>query len=147
MKPEDFRRLLLNPGTVISLAGEYGGSSVWNDDKLVRGILKSYIVVERHFTLWAKDKSDSIWDTAIVMGLDDPLQCFNFQRQNYSGDELLLMHRHEIFPWDNDDPSVLVYGIREGESLETSPLTRDLWLPKTQWLAGASTMSVEDPSS
>src|SRR5262249_21733497 len=89
----------------------------------------------------------AIWDTAIVMGLDDPLQCFDFQRQNYSGDELLLMHRHEIFPWDNDDPSVLVYGIREGEALETSPLTRDLWLPKTQWLAGASTMSVEDPSS
>ena len=65
MKPEDFRQLHIKPGMLLSLAGEYGGPSVWGDTQ-VEGNLEFYVVVEREFTLWFEEKS-GIWDTAIVM--------------------------------------------------------------------------------
>src|SRR5712691_4489524 len=107
MKPEDFRKLLIKPGTALSLSGEYGSSSVWGD-KPVRGTLTTFLVVERDFTLWAKDSKAPIWDTAIILSLEALLHVTGLKSEEYAGNQLLLLHRHNDLAWDNNDPDVHV---------------------------------------
>jgi hypothetical protein len=142
MKPEDFRQLILKPGTLLSLAGEYGGPSVWGDAQ-VQGNLAFYAVVEREFTLWSDERS-GIWDTAIVMSLPTPLTSPDFKEREYIGSSLLLLHRYPDIAWNYDDPPVVIYGILENIFTISEPLELSSWRPKTMWLAGCTTMAVED---
>ncbi len=146
MKPEDYRQLTLKIGTPVSLAGEYGGPSTWSEG-ILEGKLYCYLVVERDFTLWMDDKSKSVWDTGAIVALERPLAMTGFHGEAYQGIQLLLLHRHPNTAWDNSDPDVHVYGIKQNESLEKGPLSISQWRLKTVLLAGTCTMSVDDPLS
>ena|SRR6185436_8785390 len=141
MNPEQFRQLKLKPGTELGILGEY------SVPKPTKGALKAYIVLERNFNTVNAEKGTKEWDTAIVMSLFAPLEAIGANEEKYTGSELLLIHRHPNFAWDNGDPTVLVFGIRQGESLENGPLARVDWEPKTIWLEGHAIMTVEDASA
>ncbi len=139
MKPENFRQLLLKPGTLLGILGEEIGPG------LVKGTLASYIVVEFPFSIDARE--EVVWDAAIMMTLFTPLHVRVMNGQEYHGNDLLLIHRNPQCAWDNNDPNVLVFGIRESEFLEGGPLAHNIWQPKTIWLEDHATMTVEDPSA
>lgn len=141
MKPDLFRHLKLKPGTAIGILGEYAISG------LIRGILKSYVVLERHFNTTKVEKGSVEWDTAIVMSLFAPLEAIGANAEKFVGSELLLIHHLPDFAWDNGDPVVHVFGMREGKFLGEGPLVRQRWEPKTVWLEGHAIMTVEDPSA
>src|SRR5262245_19830931 len=142
MRPEDFRRLLIKPGTQVSLAGEYGGPSTWEGGSLY-GALRKYLVVERDFTIWATTGQQNIWDTAAVVTVDIPLRTRDFEGKEFVGSELLLLHRQRDSAWDNNDPDVQVFGVRLSGILEKGSLALDMWRPHTARLAGAAILSIE----
>src|SRR5689334_12626974 len=103
MKPEDFRQLLVTPGTLLGLIGDYGGPSDWSHHQLLKGLLESYLVLERHHNT-DRDNSDIVWDAAATLTLMAPLDTVGFHSERYIGTELLLIQRLPIFAWDSNDP-------------------------------------------
>lgn len=152
MKPEDFRKILIELGTLVGLLGDYGGvASEWSHGKLIRGRLTFYIVVERiHNVL--KDVGESEWDTAAVVSLDTPLKTTGYTingnaKEAYFGSRFVLVQRAPPeYGWDYDDLGVHVYGVHEGEPLEQGPLARSDWAPKVVWLSDGALMTIEEPS-
>ena len=142
MEPQEVRELLIKPGTRISLSGEYGGESTWSPS-VITGVLKAYIVVEHIRATWVV--GHTVWDTAVIVALDSVLYTQDFYDTDYVGSEVLLLHRYEDVAWDNDDPTVLVFGIKQAEILGEGPLAVAMWRPKTMPLAGAAVMAVHDP--
>ena len=140
MKPEDFRQLLIKPGTALGLLGEEIGPG------LVKGTLTSYVVVERHHNMY-REVEEIVWDTAIILTLLIPLQIKTVDAKEYSGNRLLLIQRNPERAWDNSDPNVHVFGIPEGENLGEGPLARNVWQPKTVWLESHAIMTVENPEA
>ncbi len=136
MKPEDFRRIRLSPGTLLGILGEE------KETRLIKGVLKSHVIIERHDS----DQQTPVWDTALIMSLFVPLQS-SVGVEKHQCSELLLIHRFPDFAWDNMDPVIYVLGIRDGESLDRRLLTYDDWHPKVFWLETHATMIVEDPSA
>lgn len=149
MKPDDFRQLIIQPGTLIGLIGDYNGSE-WSHSEQVQGNITDYIIVERHQPIaHNKEMGDVEWDTAALVSLPVPLQTLGYHsnlstEEEYNGDKLLLIHRYPNFAWDNVDPTVHVFGIKHDTSLENSPLRLTAWRPKTIWLSSAAVMTVED---
>jgi hypothetical protein len=136
MQPKDFRHIRLNPGTLLGVLGEE------KQTRLIKGVLKSYVIVERHDS----DQQTPVWDTALIMSLSVPLQTL-VGVEKHQCNELLLIHRYPDFAWDNMDPVVYVVGMREGESLGEGPVSCYNWLSKSFWLETHATMIVEDPSA
>ena len=125
------------------LSGDYGSPPSWGAWDLTCKLV-TYVVTERHIT-FNRDKNDVIWDAGAITR---SLYCVNAvgaEAQRYCGDHFLLILRHPADRWDNHDPDVFVYGIKRGEKLGEEPLARSFWQPRTVWLAGASTMIVNDP--
>jgi hypothetical protein len=144
MQLQDFRQLLLKPGTLIGLYGD-DGKSAWAELALVKCILKSYVVVERHHNFDA-GQNEIQWDAGAIVSTLNPIRVNGYDSQEYFGGELLLIQRGDYsIRWDNHDPNVHVFGIR-GELPVTMPVPRSLWQPKTVWLACASIMTVEEPT-
>ncbi len=158
MKPEDFRQLSIKPGSILSLIDceDLG----WSYDERVKGTLKSYTVVERH---WPAPKAQEIWDAGVILSLPAPLQ-MTMGASEFCGDELLLIHRHPTtrcrpyyswnkadstfdnptLPWDDYGHIVLVFGIQQGETLGKGPIALGVWQPKTAILSCDAVMLVED---
>lgn len=145
MQPEDFREIMNPPGTSIGLIGDYGGPSEWSNGKLVIGTVKSYVIVERHHNTIEIAINGIVWDTAAIISLLKPLKLLGESGQEYIGSELLLIHRYPELAWDNKDPNVHVFGIKQSESLPAKePLVLSLWKSKTIWLSSAAIMTVEE---
>src|SRR5262245_3130609 len=118
MKPEDFRRLFIQPGTLLSLVGEDYGGLEWDYEERIKGVLKRYLIIEHHHH--ATSKPTGMWDTAMVLSLPEPLQ--TDAPENYAGTELLLLQRYPDHPWDNEGQTVWVFGIHQGETLPEGPV-------------------------
>lgn len=145
MNPEDFRQLLINPGTKLSLWGDDGGN--WHKNDFVKGTLSSYIIVERKI-LRRKSEVEVDWDVGAIVSLLEPLQTKDYDHKEYLGYKLFLIQRDISWQaWDDSDLNVFVYGIKQGEELINGPLKFDEWLPKTTWLACCSTMFVDNTNS
>ncbi len=158
MKPEDFRKLSIKPGTVLSIIDSEEG---WSYDERVKGTLKSYVVVERHWPVISK--AHKIWDAGIILSLPTPLQ-MTMGSTEFRGDELLLIHRYPPvhcypnfpwdkigfsfgnpdYPWDDYGHTVLVFGIQQGKTLGEGPIALSVWQPKTVMLSYDAVMLVED---
>lgn len=142
MKPEDFRSLLLKPGTLIGLAGDYSGDSEWSHGELIQGELKQYIVVE-HNDMIIEDKK--MWDAAAIISLQTPLKTIGLKSEAFWGRHLLLIQRYAEAAWDANDPVIHVFGIKDEKIfIDGAVLSREVWQPKTVWLASAAVMTVED---
>ena len=140
MQPQDFRKLLLAPKTLLGLYGDYNAPSEWSHGEQVQGIFSGYVIVERHHSLSSPNEPGIVdWDTAALVALFIPLQTVGFRHnpsseENYFGDQLLLLHRYPEFAWDNVDPTVHVLGVTQGVHLGEGPLRLTDWRPKTVWL-------------
>ena len=144
MKPEDFRQLLLPPGAKLSLiGGDYGGAE-WSYEERIKGVLKLYVVIERHHHATIAPKSD--WDAAAIMMLPKPVAVTE-DSVSYVGNELLLIQRYPNFPWDDEGQTVWVFGIQPGELVTDRPLARQVWQPKTVLLSYGATMLEEEAPS
>jgi hypothetical protein len=142
MKPEDFSQLLLKPGTLVGLIGDYGDDSKWSHGAMIKCILISYIVIERRHHPYPNK-----WDAGAIVSSNQFLETVGCEGQEYSGDRFLLIQRVPNLAWDNQDPGVYVYGIKNGEQLGEGSLLREQWEPKTVWLSAAANLSVEEPGS
>lgn len=153
MISKDFRRLRIKPGTQIGLIGDYNAPSTWSNDEQVIATLDTYLVVERQLVFTLK----VTWDTAAIASLSIPLHTINVNKERCVVSDLLLTHRYsetelEGFafqekyfpPWEHEG-TVLVYGLRLGESLGAGPLKLTDWEPKTERLSGAAHLTVEEP--
>lgn len=153
MFPKDFRRLRIKPGTQIGLIGDYNAPSTWSNDEQVIVTLDTCLVVERRLVFTAK----AVWDTAAIASLPIPLHTINVNEEECVVSALLLTHRYsetelEGFafqekyfpPWEHES-TVLVHGLRLGESLGSGPLRLIDWEPRTERLSGAAHLTIEEP--
>jgi hypothetical protein len=149
MKPEDFRRIALQPGTHIGLIGDYNGPSEWSHGKIVEGSVENYLVVERHHNM-EEVHNIIVWDAAAVVTLPAVLHSPGYSSitiataETYVGNRLLLVQRHSDSAWDNQDPNVHVFGIKDKCLTTDKPLLRVEWEPKMVWLSAAAIMFVID---
>jgi hypothetical protein len=150
--PKDFRRLRIKPGTQIGLIGDYNASSIWSNDEQVTATLDTYLVVERRLAFTLK----VAWDTASIASLSVPLNTISMNEERCVVSALLLTHRYSEMelegfafqekyfpPWEHES-TVLVYGLRLGESLGSGPLRLTDWEPKTERLSGAAHLTIEE---
>ena len=140
MKPESFRQLRIEPGTLIGLVGDYDVPSRWSNNTQVRGVLSRYLVVERHHTPWKK-KGERVWDAAAIVLLTIPLKTISIESEECLVNELLLIQRYPDSPWENGC-CVHVFGVREGKTLGHGPLPTTAWPTKTIHLSLAADLTV-----
>ena len=148
MKPEDFRKLLIPPGTRISLISGEGGD--WNWENRPTGTLEKYVVAQNPFHI-RRDKPD--WDTVVIMALDNPIQAVGIlDKTLYSGNKLLLFHRSPIesgtpykVHWDSNDQTTIAFGIQPQVKFNDEPLSTDIWQPNCVLLEYFATVIVEKP--
>lgn len=144
MKPEDYRQLLINPGTLVGLIGDDAPpEDEWSHGEHVIGVLTSYVVIERHHA-YGKRPVERVWDAAAFVSLTAPLQTTGWEGE-YSGDTLLVYHRYPDLAWDSDC-IMFVFGIHQGGLPGGGPLPLSIWRPQTVLLSGFATMTVQDGS-
>jgi hypothetical protein len=138
MNPNEFRQLLIEPGRLLGLYGDYNAPSSWSHGKWLQAVLNSYLVVERHHH-WKKMIGID-WDTAAIVTLVDLLEV-SVDEGDYSGNQLLLILRYPDSSWE-DGGIIHVFGIPSDVQLGIGPLEVKAWRPKTLWLSAAAQLKL-----
>ncbi len=147
--PEDFRKLLIPPGTRISPVSGEAGEPEWNYDNRPQGVLEKYLVAQNPFHL---GRDNPKWDTVVIISRDNPIRVAGMlDKTLYSGNKQLLFHRSSIETgtpytahWDADDQTTIAFGIQPQVMFNEEPLSTDIWQPNCVLLEYFATVIVED---
>jgi hypothetical protein len=143
MQPSNYRQLSLNVGTKLGLLGDFEMIPAWKPKHLIEGVLKSYLVVERHHNFYThKEDINPTWDAAIIMSLDMPLTIVD--AKTWDCNRVLLIHRYPDVAWDKNDPTVHVFALPSVELFNQEPISKDRWFAISTWLEATAVMTVED---
>jgi hypothetical protein len=145
MKTEDFRKISIEPGRVVGLIGDYNEPSTWTYEEQVQVTLQQYVVAERRHAMGVQKTEDILWDTVATAAFAIPFETISIEPEGEKlvVSELLLFLRNASTAWD-DECTVFVYGVKQGELLGEGPLLLKDWQPKVAWLSAAATMTLED---
>lgn len=143
MKPEDFRKISIEPGRLLGLIGDHNEPSTWTHNEQVQVTLSRYVIAESRHWLGTKLK-ETLWDTAAIATFSAPFETVSIgpEGERLIINELLLFLRHPEASWA-EECIVFVYGIK-GETLGEGPLLLQEWQPKVVWLSVAATLTLED---
>ncbi|MEK7784024.1 MAG: hypothetical protein AAB658_01205, partial [Chloroflexota bacterium] len=144
MGPEDLRKILIEPGRLIGLIGDYNAPSTWTHDEQVQVTLTKYVVAQRRHRIGI-EAEDIWWDTAAIAIFPAPFETTGIdpEGEKFIVSELLLFLRYPEVSWD-DDRVVFVYGVKHNELLDEVPLLLTAWEPKVRWLSAAAVLTLED---
>jgi len=144
MKPEDFRKIQIEPGRLLGLIGDYNEESVWTHDEQVQVTLKRYVIAERRHAMGMEAKG-ILWDAAAIASFPASFETISIEPEGEKLviHELLLFLRLANESWD-EGCHAFVYGIKPPETLEDGPYLLKDWEPKVAWLSAAATLTLED---
>jgi hypothetical protein len=131
MRPENFRKLLIKPGSSVGLFGDGGDSDNWTDNRVVLGVLQRYLLVRR--SAW--NHHEDVWDAGALVELNIPLKTRGYSRGIFEGSYLFIMLHDPNKQYDSNDASVHVLGIKDKRLLVANLIEKRFWEPGTERLA------------
>ncbi|GAB4514136.1 MAG: hypothetical protein OHK0046_15820 [Anaerolineae bacterium] len=143
------RQIYLPLGTTIGLIGDYNAESSWGKDTILNCELTSYTLIERkslsiNLRNDFDDNPEVVWDTAVLAICHTTLNIIGIDRQSYTGANLLIFHRYIDTHWNNSDPNVHVFGIKNVRLFTVEPTPYQVWLKNAVWLSAAAIMIAQD---
>src|SRR5688572_23388012 len=130
MRPENFRKLLIKPGSTVGLFGDGDDRDNWTDNRVILGVLQKYLLVRR--SAW--NHHEDVWDAGALIELNTPVKTRGY-RHVFEGMHLLIMHHYPEHPYDSSEPLVHVLGIKDKRLLAVNLIEKRLWEPGTERLA------------
>ena len=137
------RQKLLEKGTLLGLSGDYNAPSIWGEKHLLSMTLSEYLIVERHDKVLEEHNTNL--DVGLIVSREESISISNVDNGGaFLGRKFLLLLRYHDTDWNNQDPNVHVFGLKDDLVL-TSPLSKQTWYPQAARLSYAAILCVIEP--